>query len=209
MKVVRPLQRLRRWYSGSPRACADLSVHVRPQKSTGKPAPADVDNKWQQRWRDRRPQSYGVSKPKSYILPMFAYPSGSLHMGHLRVYTISDVIARYKRLQGYDVLHPTGWDAFGLPAENAALERGIDPAVWTADNIQKMKAQLVKMNTDFAWDRVGKGLDPISVHSADSVMCRNLGLVIPLSTSIPRKSFSCCTSEDWHTRPKQRSTMIL
>lgn len=208
MKVARPLLTLRRWYSGSPRACADLSSHTRPQNITGKPAPTDVDKKWQQRWRNRRPQSYGVSKRKAYILPMFAYPSGSLHMGHLRVYTISDVVARYKTMRGFDVLHPTGWDAFGLPAENAALERGIDPAVWTADNIQKMKAQLVNMNTDFAWDRVGKGYDPTSVYSADFVMCRNSGRVIPLSTSTPRRSFSYFTSVDWRIKLKQRSTMI-
>jgi leucyl-tRNA synthetase len=117
--------------------------------------PASIESKWQQTWEqqglDRTPQD--SDQPKFYALSMFPYPSGNLHMGHVRNYTITDAIARLKRMQGYRVLHPMGWDAFGLPAENAAIDRGVHPAKWTNQNIAHMKRQLQQLGFSIDWER--------------------------------------------------------
>ncbi|ABC99439.1 leucyl-tRNA synthetase [Synechococcus sp. 65AY6Li] len=118
--------------------------------------PPAIESKWQAHWRelglDRTPELTAESR-KFYALSMFPYPSGSLHMGHVRNYTITDVIARHKRMQGYAVLHPMGWDAFGLPAENAAIDRGIPPAKWTYQNIAQMRDQLQRLGLSYDWER--------------------------------------------------------
>ncbi len=114
-----------------------------------------IEQRWQQRWEEEKTWkvSHQPGRPKYYVLEMFPYPSGRIHMGHVRNYSIGDVIARYKRMQGYNVLHPMGWDAFGLPAENAAMKRGIHPAAWTYDNIDYMRGQLKAMGLSYDWDR--------------------------------------------------------
>jgi leucyl-tRNA synthetase len=117
--------------------------------------PHDFEARWQEAWQreqlDRTPEP--PRNAKRYLMEMFAYPSGDIHMGHFRNYTIGDVVARYERMRGHDVLHPFGWDAFGLPAENAAIKHGIHPATWTSRNIEVSRATLQRMGLSYDWDR--------------------------------------------------------
>jgi len=124
--------------------------------------PEEIEKKWQRRWEEE-----GIfrvkeirDRPKYYLLEMFPYPSGRIHMGHVRNYSIGDVIARYKRMRGYNVLHPMGWDAFGLPAENAAIEHGVHPAKWTYENISYMRRQLKRLGFSYDWGREFSTCDP-------------------------------------------------
>ena len=117
--------------------------------------PATADLRWQRAWDER--QTFKADdaspKPRSYVLEMFPYPSGRIHIGHVRNYTMGDVLARYKRMRGFEVLHPMGWDAFGMPAENAAMEKGVHPGGWTRANIANMKAQLKRLGFALDWSR--------------------------------------------------------
>jgi leucyl-tRNA synthetase len=123
---------------------------------------AEADARWQARWDEARTfrADSDSNKPKTYVLEMFPYPSGRIHMGHVRNYTMGDVIARYRRMQGHEVLHPMGWDAFGMPAENAAMERKVHPGEWTWANIRAMREQLKRIGFALDWEREFATCDP-------------------------------------------------
>jgi len=115
----------------------------------------DIENKWQKTWDEKKSFLAKVdkSKPKFYVLEMFPYPSGRIHMGHVRNYTIGDIVARHKKMKGYNVFHPMGWDSFGLPAENAAIKNNTPPFKWTSENIAYMKTQLKRLGFSYDWSR--------------------------------------------------------
>ncbi len=122
----------------------------------------EIETRWQKRWADGRTfeVSEDPARPKFYCLEMLPYPSGDIHVGHVRNYCITDVIARYKRMRGFNVMHPIGWDALGLPAENAAIKRGVHPEKWTRDNIAGMKRQLQRLGFSYPWSREIASCDP-------------------------------------------------
>ncbi len=155
------------------------SKRVRARESTGKEGESDpscamnerydfeaIETKWQERWAHSKEFAVqeNSAKPKYYVLEMLPYPSGVLHLGHVRNYSLGDSVARFKRMRGFNVLHPIGWDAFGLPAENAAIAHNIPPERWTADNIARMKRQCLRMGWSYDWAREIATCEPEYYH---------------------------------------------
>ena len=130
----------------------------------------EIETKWQKEWQKNNVYKASADKKNNYyVLEMFPYPSGKIHMGHVRVYTLGDVLARYKRCSGYNVLHPMGWDAFGMPAENAAFENKIHPAIWTKQNIDNMRKQLKAMGLSYDWDLEFATCDPLYIECQQKI----------------------------------------
>ena len=126
--------------------------------------PSEIEPKWVQAWEDeglyRASDDPAEDRPRFYALDMFPYPSGDLHMGHAEAFSGGDAVARYKAMRGFDVLHPIGWDAFGLPAENAAIKRGVAPGPWTYENIEQQAASFKRFGMSFDWGRRLHTCDP-------------------------------------------------
>ena len=131
---------------------------MRPERYNAR----EAEQKWQKVWAERATFKTNADDPRAkyYVLEMFPYPSGRIHMGHVRNYAMGDVVARYKRARGFNVLHPMGWDAFGMPAENAAMQNKSHPAAWTYANIDTMRAQLKSMGLSLDWSREIATCDP-------------------------------------------------
>lgn len=150
--------------------------------------PRESEPHWQKVWADN--QSFALNedsdKPKYYVLEMFPYPSGRCHVGHARNYTMGDVIARFKRAKGYNVLHPMGWDAFGMPAENAAMQNNAHPKEWTYKNIESMKEQLIALGLSLDWSREFATCDPEYYHQQQKLFLDFLseGLVYRKSSKV-------------------------
>ncbi|HQO02497.1 MAG TPA: class I tRNA ligase family protein, partial [Spirochaetota bacterium] len=134
----------------------------------------EIEKKWQARWINEGifKTRQDTSKKKFYLLEMFPYPSGRLHMGHVRNYTIGDLMARFMTMNGHNVLHPMGWDSFGLPAENAAIQNNIPPMKWTRDNISHMKSQFAKLGFSYDWDKEVATYKPEYYKWNQWVFCR-------------------------------------